>query len=370
MIRKVFLPVLALVGVLFAVYMVRRGNAQVPASKPVVEPSSASYASSVAGSGLVEASTENIAIGTSVPGVVTQVFAKVDQPVKKGEPLFQVDDRELRAELAVRQAAVAAAKADLEKLLNQPRPEEIPIAEAKVAEAEALLENAKLTLSRWRRVEDPRSVSPEELRKARLDVKVNEAKLSQARADLTLLKAGAWKPDIEVARAQVASAEAQVAATRAMLDRLTVRAPVDGRVLQVKIRPGEFAPAGVLQTPLMLVGRTDVLHIRVDVDENEAWRVRDGAKATAAVRGKSDRKREVQFVRMEPYIVPKRSLTGDSTERVDTRVLQVLYKFNRADMPEVKVGQQMDVYIDAPPVSEAAATAPSTPRTSTSANAS
>ena len=41
----------------------------------------------------------------------------------------------------------------------------------------------------------------------------------------------------------------------------------------------------------------------------------------------------LHFVRFEPYVIPKESLTGDTTERVDTRVLQVIYSFDRGDMP-------------------------------------
>ena len=105
----------------------------------------------------------------------------------------------------------------------------------------------------------------------------------------------------------------------------------------------------------MLIGRTSVLHIRVDVDENEASRVRAGARAVAYVRGNSSIMTPLDFVRIEPYIVPKRSLTGDTTERVDTRVLQVLYAFDPKGLP-VYVGQQMDVYVDAPPVAGPATT--------------
>jgi hypothetical protein len=81
------------------------------------------------------------------------------------------------------------------------------------------------------------------------------------------------------------------------------------------------------------------------VDENDALRVKAGAKATAFVRGDARMKVDLQFVRFEPFVVPKRSLTGASTERVDTRVLQVLYQFRRSDLP-VYVGQLMDVSID------------------------
>jgi hypothetical protein len=97
----------------------------------------------------------------------------------------------------------------------------------------------------------------------------------------------------------------------------------------VKIRLGEYAPAGALATPLMLIGDTKTLHVRVDVDENDAWRVGKNSRATAYVRGNRNIKTDLTFFRIEPYVVPKKSLTGDSTERVDTRVLQVLYSFDR-----------------------------------------
>jgi hypothetical protein len=76
--------------------------------------------------------------------------------------------------------------------------------------------------------------------------------------------------------------------------------------------------------------------------------VRADAAATGYVRGNRDINTGLRFVRIEPYVVPKRSLTGDSTERVDTRVLQVLYAFDGGRLP-IYVGQQMDVFVDAPP---------------------
>jgi hypothetical protein len=128
-----------------------------------------------------------------------------------------------------------------------------------------------------------------------------------------------------------------------------VRAPIDGEVLQVKIHVGEYAPAGVTATPLILLGRLKPLNIRVDVDEHEAWRVNPSAKAIATVRGNADLKTPVSFVRFEPFVLPKKSLTGDSTERVDTRVLQVIYRVENDALP-LFVGQQMDVFIEAPSV--------------------
>jgi multidrug efflux pump subunit AcrA (membrane-fusion protein) len=349
MIRKYLLPLLAVGGVTFAVWTVVMSSQPIPAAPPVAHPSQAPFGSFVAGAGIIEASTENIGIGTPVSGVVTDLFVQVGQAVQVGDPLFKLDDRNLKAELAVRQTALQQAKEKLERLKRMPRPEEVPEAQARVKEAEASLADVKNQLTLAESVKDKRAISEEELWRRRYAVQVADAKLAQARAQLTLLKAGSWKPDLDVARAEVAAAEAQVMATQTDLDRLTIRALVQGQVLQVNIRLGEFAQAGMLQTPLMLLGNVDHLHVRVDVDENDAWRVRSDAPAMAFVRGNREIKTAIQFVRTEPYIVPKRSLTGDATERVDTRVLQILYGFDRGDLP-VYVGQQMDVFIEAPPL--------------------
>jgi hypothetical protein len=95
----------------------------------------------------------------------------------------------------------------------------------------------------------------------------------------------------------------------------------------------------------MLMGELDRLHVRVDIDENDAWRFHPDSSAYAFVRGNPELRTALKFEYVEPYVVPKRSLTGDSNERVDTRVMQVLYSFNRADLP-VYAGQLMDVYIE------------------------
>jgi multidrug efflux pump subunit AcrA (membrane-fusion protein) len=349
MIRKFILPLLAIVGVAFAVWRVRAGARPVPAASPVAQPARAPFESYVAGAGIIEASTENVAIGTPVGQVVTEVYVKGGDKVKAGDPLFKLRDDVARADLAFRRAALEAAKAKLDRLLKLPRPEDLPPAEAKVVEAEASLADVRNQLRLYESVADKRAVSQDELDRRRFAVKVAEARLAEAKAQLGLLKAGSWKADTAIAQADVASAEAGVLQARADVDQRLVRAPMDAEVLQVKIRVGEYAQAGPLATPLMLLGDVDTLYVRVDVDENDAWRVRKEAAAMAFVRGNADLKTPLVFVRVEPYVVPKRSLTGDSTERVDTRVLQVIYSFAKGRLP-VYVGQQMDVFIEAPPL--------------------
>src|SRR5687768_17004139 len=153
MIRKYLLPLIAIAGVVFAIYVVKAGNKPVPASQPVAQPAAAPFRSYIAGAGLVEAETENIAIGTGEGGTVIAVHVKVGDRVTKGQPLFQIRNfthiaevqqakgklEEAKAAVAQAKTGVARARAELTRLEAYPRPEEIPPAEAKVAEANANL---------------------------------------------------------------------------------------------------------------------------------------------------------------------------------------------------------------------------------------
>lgn len=295
MIRKYLLPLLAIIGLIFAIWMVKQASKPVLPARPVADPPRVSFENKISGVGIVEASTRNIAIGSHVSGIVQRVQVRVAQKIKAGDPLFTLDGRAKKADLAIREARVLEESANLKDLEAQ----------MKVAE----------------KVKDPRAISADDLNKRRFAVQVAEARL--------------------------ANAVAQVEAARIEIDLLTVRSPIDGEVLQVNIRPGEYAPTGTTEVPLILIGNLDRLHVRVDVDENDAWRFQPGAPAVAYVRGNPEMKTDLRFEYIEKYVVPKRSLTGESTERVDTRVMQVVYSFDRRNL-SVFPGQLLDVFIDAP----------------------
>ena len=349
MIRILIVPVLALAGAGYAVWVVALGSQPPQVAPPVAPPARAPFAAYIAGAGLVEAQGQNVAIASPLARLVDKVLVQVGDEVAAGAPLFRLDGRDLAAEREIRGGAVLAAKARLDRLLAAPRAEEIPPAEARVKEAEAALADTRRQVELWEKVADARAVSAEDLDRKRYAALAAAARLEEVKAARDLLKAGAWKPEVDVARADLAAAEAQAKAVDIEIDRLTVRAPTDGTVLQVNTRAGEFAPAGPTATPLLLFGALRRFHVRVDVDENDAWRFQGGSKAAAFVRGNRELKADLTFVRVEPYVLPKRSLTGESTERVDTRVLQVVYSFPRAAIP-VFVGQQMDIYIEAKPL--------------------
>ena len=307
--KRLVLPIIGLLAALGAVISVARTHPRRQATDPPAPPPASDFSSTVAAVGLVEASTENISVGTPLAGVVAKVFVTAGQQVEAGDALFQLDTRHLRADREVRRQALAVAR-------------------ARVAVAEAQLEDLRKQLAFVEQVEDTRAVSAEEISRRGSAVATAGAALAETRA-------------------QAAAAEAQVAAVETELERSTVRAPLGGEILQLKLRVGEFAPASVTTSPLVLLGDSKPLHVRVDVDEHEAWRVRaPRPRRSGTLRGDCLAKTPLGFVRFEPFVVPKRSLTGDSSERVDTRVLQVIYRVESSALP-LFVGQQLDVFIDA-----------------------
>ncbi len=268
-----------------------------PVAKPIALPANSTFAAYISGAGIIEANTENIAIGTEIPGIVAQIYVKVGSNVKKGDMLFSIDDRDAKAQLV--------------------------LAEANLKVVQAVLADAQDQLNMLEAVKDKRAMSVDEINRKRFLAEESEAKEKVSQASIFV--------------------------AQTTIDRLHVLAPVDGEVMKLNIRKGEYAPSGVLIHPLITFGNLDPMHIRIDIDENDAWRFKPGAKGTASLRGNRNIKTPITFDHIEPYATPKQSLTGDSTERVDTRVLQVIYAYGRAGM-NAYAGQQVDVYIEADPL--------------------
>lgn len=311
---------IALAGIISAARLSATARPDSPVRPPPVAPAVKPGRRAIAAAALVEAVRENTAIGVPVAALVKTVEVKVWDKVKAGTPLLRLDDTDLRASLVTLRAARATAEADL--------------AAARATLAATAAERARVadTLARWNAVSDPRAVSADDLAAKRSEDLVAAARLDSARAGLAR------------AEAALTLARAKVAETETLAERLVVKAPIDATVLQVNTRAGEFASPAAARAPLVL-GDIDTLQLRCDIDEQVAPRMRPGLPAIAYLKGATDRPIELEFVRIEPFVIPKQSLTGASNERVDTRVLQVIYRFARPADRAVYVGQQMDVYI-------------------------
>jgi len=294
--RIYLLPALAILGLAIAVVAIVDGNRSPPASAPLLASAQAPFKSYVAGVGITETGRGNVAVGTALSGIVAQVDVRVGDQVQVGAPLFKIDDRDLQARLTVARAKIDEATAALAKPSH------------------------RLQFLDRLRQRDNGAISAQVVSESRDDVRAATANLEAAKAEA-----------------------AQIAVD---IDRSLVRAPAAGKILQVNLRAGEFVEGGGIGKPLLLVGDDSRIYLRVDVDENDAWRVRPDAPARAFVRGDPHLQVPLRFEYIEPYVTPKTSLTGQSTERTDVRVLQVVYSFERGKLP-VYLGQQMDVFIAA-----------------------
>ena len=298
-------------GGLVAIVLVSRTQAErqmAPPGDPPVMPPQKPFVQAVAATGILESLSENVAIGVPLPGLVTEVFVKVNDSVKKDQPLLKLDDRDLLAEQLSTHAQQEISRA------------QIVVSAAQLAKLEA-------QLARLSAVNDSRAVSRDDLENRKQDVTVSQAQLAAAKA-------------------QLAASETSLKRIALLIDRLTVRAPRDGTIIQLNIRAGEYAATSP-KAPAMILGDTGKLQIRADIDEQNATRIRVGQKAYGYLKGDPTVTFPLEFIRVEPYVIPKVSLTGSSTERVDTRVLQVIYSLVRPTDPPLYVGQQVDVFIEA-----------------------
>jgi HlyD family secretion protein len=311
----------ATLGIFSGLYMLILDRRPAPVSQPITPPSISPFENFISGAGIVETSSENIGVGTNVSGTVVKIFVEKGDLVSKGQPLFTLDTRQAEATLKTRLAQLKTALTTYEQM-------------------KASLKLAQDLLNLVAQVVDKRGVSKEDLTTRQDNVVIAQKNLDNAKAS--------------VAAAQALVNEAQV-----NLNLYTTKAPIDGEIIQINIHPGEYAPASSITTPsispnvgepLIYMGSVNRYHIRVDVDENDAWRFNKGEPAVVFLRGNAQYHTNLKFEFIEPYVIPKRSLTGDSTERVDTRVLQVVYSYDPKAIPAY-LGQEVDVYIQAPKIS-------------------
>ena len=344
-IRFIILPIISVLGIGLAVYLVYKQSRPAPNAPPSGQPTKSPFSNRVAGSGLVEPATEIMNIGTSIPGTVQSVSVKEGQLVKKGDILFTIDQRDTVAQLGAAKAKLEVANRKVEQLKSMPHAEDVDRATAIVAQRQSAVNDATLRLERLNAVEDQSAISANERPTRMFEMSLTKSRLDEAKSELARMMKGTYPEDLAVAVAEAKVADADVAMLQTDLLQSEVKAPIDGTVLRVNARAGEFASAGALREGLVVMGQLTPLHIRVDVDELDAWRFDPNGKAVAMLRGGKIVEFPIEYVRTVPVVIPKRTLTGENSERIDTRVMEMIYRFTQ-DNPKVLPGQLLDVYID------------------------
>jgi HlyD family secretion protein len=350
MIIKYGIPIVASAALGFAISTVSilTPKEQLGAA-PLPPPVTTLEGETIAGLGEFQPAGEPVAIATPLSGVISEVYIVAGAQIETGAPLFKIDERSLLADLLTRKSALAAAQARLMKLQRGTRPEELAPAIAKVEMATV---NVRRTEDQYRRSEKlhpEAAISDEEFRLREFAFDQSQAELKLAQAELARLEAGTWSPDLAIAEHDVKTAESEVERVMMDLERTVVRAPVGGTILHVDVRVGEYADAARTGSPLVQLGPLGPLQVRVQLDEEDVGCFSVDAKAEGYLRGRVKKRIPLKFVRVEPRVVPKVSLTGAAIERVDTRVLFVVYQVESVSLGSYSglyPGQKVDVFIE------------------------
>jgi len=346
-----------LLAVASAFIFSQQPGVQPPAFKPAASP----YASGIYANGIVEsvqAQGENINIYPEVSGPITFVAVAEGDRVHKGDVLLTIDDSVQRATAEQQRAQADAAQTMLAELRAEPRPEALQVARAQVDNAQATLRNAEDQLEKQQRsyAIEPKSVSRESLDNAVNAEHMAATNLEVVQRQFELTKAGAWRYDIENQERQYTALQKAYAASTALLAKYTVRAPTDGIVRTVQPAVGGYvSPQGAYDSytqglnPLIVMGTPDdQLQVRVYIDEILIHRLADLStiEAQMFIRG-TERHVPLTFVRIQPYVSPKIELSNQRQERVDLRVLPVIFRFDKPKDLLLYPGQLVDVYVSA-----------------------
>ena len=278
--------------------------AEIPANQLSL-PASSPFKHTIAGIGFIEANSRNIDVGSFTSGIVQKIHVKEGDVVLVNAPLFELDSRSARLQVAIDEHEVKAIEHCVEA-------------------AKATYGSAEDLYNRDKQLKDGV--------KSRSNIKKVEFDFQKALADLNTQK-------IKLEQARLRHALSVVA-----LDKLIVKAPVAGLILKTYVNEGEYIKENT-QTPIMTMGNHKPLYVRVQIDENDIGRYEKGAKAVGFIRSNSSVLYPLTCVRFEPYAMAKKTLSGDSQEKVDTRIVEIVYKIENTK-DDVITGQQMDVFIE------------------------
>jgi HlyD family secretion protein len=361
-VRNRILFALAAIGVLAGLTSAALFAVRSKPLSPVFSPAANPYEHGVYANGIVESlqeSGENINVYPEVGGTVVEILVHEGSQVARGTPLVRLDDSIQRATAEQLQAQADAALAMLEELRAQPRPETLEVAHAQLLAAQRSLKSADDDRAKQQHAYD---ISPESVSKMVLDDAINATELARAnlvvaQKNYDLVKAGAWIYDVRNQEAQYNALLKGAASARALLAKYTVAAPVDGVILSITATVGSYVSSqGTLESysagaaPLLVMGTAeDYTAVRCYVDEILIAKLHDlqGLEATMFVRG-TDVQIPLEFVRVQPLVSPKIELSNQRTERVDVRVLPIIFRFKKPENTLIYPGQLVDVYMRVP----------------------
>lgn len=312
------------------------GTASAEAPPPPREPV-------VVAPGTVEPVSEEIRIAPEMAGRLAAVPVEEGSPVRRGQVLAALEDREYLARVSLAEAQLAVREAELERVNNAARAEERREALAAAKAAAALLENARTAMLRQRNLFRTGDVAKAEVDRTEAEFRAAEARHQEALDHHALVDAQARTEDRSKAGAAVALARAQIEEARALLSKTVMHAPISGVVLRKHRKAGETVSEA---EPVLTIADVSVLRVRIDLDENDVAKVALGQRAYCQAAAYGDRKFTGRVVRIGQILGKKRVRTGEPAEHQDTRILETLVELDKDQ--RLPPGLRVDVFLQVP----------------------
>jgi HlyD family secretion protein len=336
-------------GVLTVVFVARAPATLRLAAKPIPTLDDAEIAdhrrhvATVASPGRVEPRSEEIRVGAEITGKVRALFVKEGQRVEKAAILVTLENAEYAARLASARAVVAQKQAALQRVVYGARDQERLEAVAATDEARVLLENKGAEWARRKDLFAGGAISQEEIERSEHEFLAADARHRAAVQRQALVTDAARPEDVSLARADLDFALNAVTEAESALAKSVIRSPIGGVVLRTHVRVGETVSASP-ELPLVTVADISSLRIRAEVDEADIGRVHPRQRAWVTAPAYGDRRFYGTLVSLAPILGRKKLTRDEPTERIDTKVLEVLVELEPTQ--QLPVGLRVDTFFE------------------------
>jgi len=335
--RKYVYPILAFTLLSFVFILVFFIGSNSEEASQNIEVENPPFLTYISGSGVVEPISGNIIISSPFNRIVEKINVSVNSQVKKGDTLFQLYNQDLKVNLKIKQKKYEESLSNLHKLQALPREEDLIIAQEALNKAQAVFDTsiAEYYIAN-------RCAKRKEEKCMRLYKYLQaEAEFLEAQAQFKKVRSGAWQPEIKIAQDEIEQAKADIEAVEAEIEQTYIKSPINGTVLQIKIHEGEAINQS--KTAIIL-GNIDELNLRVSIDQFNELKFHPNCPAVAFKQGDTTTEFSLKFVYIEPIMIPKKYLTNELHEKVDTQIFEILYRIEKNNS-HLFIGEQMDVYI-------------------------
>jgi multidrug resistance efflux pump len=302
----------------------------------------------IAANGVVEGASPEVALRPEAAGAIAAVHFRENQKVARGALLVELQNETQKQQVALAEAEVRVAKAELQRLVNGERAERRRALAALEKSYKTLNDHAQSEWQRVKQLASTRSASQEQLDQAYYRLVQSQAELEKVQAERAFVEAPAREDEVEAAKGKIAAAQAKLGLARAELAKTRILAPSDGAVLHVYNEPGEMAGPGTAQ-PVVVMADVSRLRVRAFVEELDAARVRVGQKAVVTADGLPGRELAAVVAVVTPRMGKRAPQSDAAHEYRDVYYREVLLDLETTEPLPLNLRVQVRIAADEAP---------------------